>query len=137
MPSLPRLPAPPALPEIFTAKSCVECVQLLVGVVVDDQRAAALFCRAKSNARAERPLQPVDERLAQRGISVALPSCRRFRLRTPGCRGFAGSPAPHQILRLTDTQALLPHPLQGSHLLRRRGQSEDGPGVSLADLTPA
>ena len=104
---------------------------------MDGQRAAALFCRAKSDARAERPLQPVDERLAQRRIAVALSSSHGFWPRTPACRGFAGSPASHQILRLADTQSLLQHPLQGRHLLRRRGQSEESPGVSLADLTRA
>src|SRR5687768_1991340 len=130
-------PAPLALPEVFTAELLVERVQLLVGVVVDDQCAATLFCRAKPDASAERPLQPVDERLAQRRITVALGSGRRFLPRTPAGRGIAGSPAPHQLFRLTDTKPLLQHPLQGGHLLRRRRQSEESPGVSLADLTRA
>ena len=60
------------LPEVFAAEFVVERVELLVGVVVDDQRAAALFRRAKPDARAERPLQPSDECLAQRRIAVTL-----------------------------------------------------------------
>src|SRR4051812_3763774 len=125
------------LPEVFAPQFCVERVQLLIGVVVDGQRAAALFRRAKPDACAERPLQPVDECLAQRCIAVALASRLRLRPLRPTWRGFACRPAAYQILRLTDTQPFLQHPLQGRHLLRRRGQSEERTGVSLADLTGA
>src|SRR5918997_585866 len=85
----------PELPEDFTAQFLVERVQLLVGVVMDGQRTAALFRRAKPNPCSESPLQSVDERLAQHRIPVTL----RYGLcsRSLTWWGLARRPAPHQV----------------------------------------
>src|SRR5688572_17656804 len=99
---------------------------------MDGQCPTAVLGLTEIDPRPERPLQAGDERLAHGEVTVAL-RCGGWR-RSVVARWLPGGPVAHQLLRLTDAEAALQHPLERGDLLRGGWQPEEGAGMSLADL---